>query len=675
MHWLYWILALIVSFAAGYWVYRADVKRAVPYPWLTAGLRALVILLTILLLLAPAITTHKNETQKPVIVLLQDESSSIARELDGDSISFRENVNTLIDKLSDDYKVIHQGFGSDIQTDSLFRYQQKETDISGALQKIEEALGNQNLGAVILASDGRYNQGANPLLQQFTFNAPVYTAGIGDTATQKDLRITNTYANKTVAARSRFEIKADVLATVCSGYNNSIQLLESGSVIANAPISISGDRFDKTVSFAISTDKPGLHHYVVYAPIAEGEENTTNNKRDVFVEVVEDKKQILLAAAAPHPDVNAIQEALKGIDAYQLTVKIGDAIPSSFNAYHVVIFHQLPATFQNLTSQDMRKAAWYILGAQTNPQTLNRIQQVASITNGNMMARNVFAAYNTSFSGFTLPQGIQAVLDKMPPLSVTANMVQPAANTTTLFNQKENPQLPLWFFQQGAAPTAMLLGEGLWRWRLYEYKNFGKHEVVDECIRQTIAFLAANTNDKPFRAVLPKYVWSDQEAITIDAYLLNANNEQINTPEAKFVVTDSLGLKHDFSFERSGNSYRINTGIWPAGSYNYVASTNYNGKTLASTGSFTVASVPLEMMETGADYNLLYGLAHKYNGSFIPAANITSLYDTITKNKNIKPLIQTNTETAPLVDWKWFFFLILLLAVAEWLLRKYWMAQ
>ncbi|RYE22543.1 MAG: VWA domain-containing protein [Sphingobacteriales bacterium] len=675
MHWLYWILALIVSFAAAYWVYRADVKRAVPYPWLTAGLRGLIIFLTALLLLAPAITVHRYETQKPVVVILQDESSSIARELHRDSSTFRKNVNELIDKLSDNYKVIHQGFGSEIQTDSLYTYQQRETDIAGALQKVEEAMGSQNLGAVILASDGRYNQGANPLLQQFAFKVPVYTAGIGDTATQKDLRIANTYANKTVAARSRFEIKADVLAKVCNGYSNSIQLLENGSVVANTPISISGDRFDKSVSFSISTDKPGLHHYIVNAPVAEGEENTANNRRDVFVEVVEDKKQILLAAAAPHPDVNAIQEALKGMDAYQLTVKIGDAVPASFSAYQVVILHQLPSTFQNLSSQDMRKPAWYILGTQTNPPTLNRVQQAAGITYGNLIARNVFPLYNTSFSGFTLPQGLQSVLDKMPPLSVTAANVQAAASTTALFNQKDNPQQPLWFFQQGNAPTAMLLGEGLWRWRMYEYKNFGKHDVVDECIRQTIAFLAANTNDKPFRAVLPKYVWSDQEAITIGAYLLNANNEQINTPEAKISITDSANRKRDFSFERSGNSYRINTGIWPGGTYNYTATTSYNGKTLTSTGSFTVALVPLEMMETGADYNLLYGLAHKYNGSFVPAANIVSLYDTIANNKNIKPIIQTNTETAPLVDWKWFFFVILLLAVAEWLLRKYWMAQ
>jgi hypothetical protein len=221
----------------------------------------------------------------------------------------------------------------------------------------------------------------------------------------------------------------------------------------------------------------------------------------------------------------------------------------------------------------------------------------------------------------------------------------------------------------------MLIGEGLWRWRLYEYKNFGNHNVIDECIRQTISFLSVNNNDKPFRVALPKYVWSDQESISLNAYLLNANNEQVNTSDVTLNIADSAGKKQNFSFERSGNAYRINIGVWAGGTYNYVASTSYNGKTYTATGSFVVESMPLELLESGADYPMMYSLAGKYNGSFVPAANIQSLYDSITKNVNIKPVIQSNTETVPLVDWKWFFFLILLFAVVEWLLRKYWMAQ
>jgi uncharacterized protein (DUF1684 family) len=269
---------------------------------------------------------------------------------------------------------------------------------------------------------------------------------------------------------------------------------------------------------------------------------------------------------------------------------------------------------------------------------------------------------------------LQAVMDKMPPLSVPSGSITARPDADVLFKQRDGEQTPLWVLQHSSISSAITCGEGLWRWRMYEYKNFNTHNTIDECIRQTVAFLAAN-NEKPFYISLPKYVWSDQETVTLNAYLLNATNQQLNTAVVQLVITDSSGKKQNFSFERNGNNYRLNTGIWPAGTYTFVAKTNYNGNTYTSQGSFVVESMPLEQMETGADYNLLYNLAKNYNGSFVPVANIESLADSIAKNTNIKPVIQTNVQSVPLIDWKWYFLLILLFAVTEWLLRKYWLAQ
>jgi hypothetical protein len=261
----------------------------------------------------------------------------------------------------------------------------------------------------------------------------------------------------------------------------------------------------------------------------------------------------------------------------------------------------------------------------------------------------------------------------MPPITVYGDGEQTTPGANPLFNQRSGEAL--WILQQSSLPAAVLLGEGIWRWRLHEYKNFNDHAVIDECIRQTVTFLAANSSERPFSVVLPKYVWSDQEAISLNAYLRNANNEQVSTPDVELAITDSAGRKQNFSFERSGNAYALNIGIWAGGTYTYSAKTTFNDKTYTANGSFVVESMPVELMESGADYPLLYGVAKKYNGGLVPAANIGSLYDSITHNDRVKPLIQTNSESVPLVDRKWYFFIILALAVAEWLLRKYWLAQ
>ncbi|HYD20853.1 MAG TPA: hypothetical protein VEB40_05200, partial [Flavipsychrobacter sp.] len=115
MQWFIWIIAIVLAAGAGYWVYRADVKRAVPMPWLTAALRGLVVLLSLLLLLAPVISITKNETQKPIVLFLQDNSRSVAEALGKDSATYRKNAEDLISKLSDKYRVVKWGFGNSIQ--------------------------------------------------------------------------------------------------------------------------------------------------------------------------------------------------------------------------------------------------------------------------------------------------------------------------------------------------------------------------------------------------------------------------------------------------------------------------------------------------------------------------------------------------------------------------------
>lgn len=677
MQWLFWIISVLLAAGAGYLVYRADKRRAVPYPWLTAMLRGLIILLTLFLLLAPAINIDKNETHKPVVLFLQDNSTSVAHALGKDSINYRRQATELVAKLSDKYRVITWAFGNKIQSDSAFQYHQEATDISAALSRAQEYYGLQNLGAVVLATDGRYNQGSNPLFQQVSLRSPVYTVGIGDSTLQKDLRLQQVYANRIVTANSQFEVRADIVATLCNGYNNSAQLSENGKILASAPLTISSDRYDRSVAFTVKAEQPGLHHYVINLPATEGEANTVNNRRDLFVEVVDEKKNILIVSASPHPDVNAIKEALSTQETYSITIATADKIPSDVNKYHVIILHQLPSVRMDIPAalRGLNKPVWYILGEQTNPALLNQHQQSVYLSTNSSGLRDAMPAYNTAFNIFTLPADVQAVADRLPPLGVQPGSIKMSPDATALFYMKNDKEQPLWILHQGAKPMAMLTGEGIWRWRLYEYRYFNQHQVVDECIRQTVSFLTANSNERPLQVTLPKYVWNDKEAITMNAYLLNTNNQQINAPEAQLIVADSAGNKQTYSFEKSGSAYRLNIGIRAGGRYTYTASTNYNGKAYTASGSFVVESMPLELMETGADYPLLHALAGKYNGSFVPASRIGTLYDSISANNNIKPVIVSNTETVPLVDWKWFFFLILALAITEWLLRKYWMAQ
>lgn len=668
---LLWILAAISTAAVAFFTYRADARRAIPMPWLSTLLRTLAVALVWMLLLAPSLSRSKTEIVKPMLILLQDESTSIPIALKADTGRYREQMLDVVERAKTKYRVVTLGFGSEIQNDSLFNFQEAATNISSALERADQLMVRDYPGAVLLATDGRYNQGANPLFLNLALQSPLYVLALGDSLPQKDIRIGNSYAPRTVRRGSQFEVRADFIAVGCDGYNGSVTLSENGNTLSTQQISASTQQYDRTVSFLVQAGQTGTHHYVLSATAASGERNLANNRKDVFVEVVEEKKNILLLGAAPHPDLGAIREALLGVEAYEITTRTDGQLPPDLQRYNAVILHNLPGADGSILAnlKSARKAVWYITGIGTNVQSIVDGPAVISPA-----AHEEMVQTNGSFSFFNLPPKLNAVTDRLPPLQMPGRILNTDPRSQTLFTEK-NTGSGAWLLKSGNPATAMLTGEGIWRWRLYEYRYFKTHENIDECIRQTMAFLTANANEKAFRVELPKYEWNDAEGVSMQAFLLNAANEPVNPVEVKLVILDSANTKREYNFERNGNAYRLQLGLLSGGNYKYTATTTFEGSSLSASGSFVVNTEPLEAMQTGADYPLLYSLSSKYNGQLFTDKNIAALADTLLNNEDVKPRIQQHKEEVPLIEWQWYFLLILVVVTIEWLLRKYWMAM
>lgn len=674
MLFLYFFIALIVSAAAAVLVYRADKKRGVPIPLVTALLRAMVIFLTLILIISPKIKKRNVEEQKPIVLLLQDNSSSIKKALGNNALTYQKKLLELQNKIAESYRLVSYNLDGPYPKDSVQGYTAGSTNLTKAISEATELYSQQNLSAIILASDGWYNEGNNPLYAEIPLNGALYSIAIGDTAIPQDIRIAKLYANKSTSLNSQWEVRADIVATRCNGVQQNVVLCNAeGNIVATAPISINSNQFDASVVFSVKANKVGLQQFSVRTPKIAQELNIANNTASIFVEVLEEKKKVLLLAAAAHPDIKAISDALKGLDQYELTIKMANELPNKLQEYAAIILHQIPSNSNTISAAIFKnKNLWLITGFQNNYFEVNQLQKAVSFGLG-IATRSVEPVFNTSFSSFSLPNNIAAISDILPPLSVSASDFNANANSQVLFNDKNGKAL--WAMLSGQHNSAVLCGEGLWRWRLYEYKNTKQHLVVDECIRQTLNFLTANNNAKPFRTELPKYIWNNPEHVSINAFLYNANNEQINKPEANLVVKDSNGRSMNFSFERNGNAYRLDLGALAPGTYNYVATTIYEGKNLSDQGKFMVSTTTLEDQENGCNYPLMYALAAKNKGACFNTQNMLSVYDSIARNQGIKPLLNEQIEQTDLIDWKWLFAIILFMVTAEWLLRKYWMAM
>jgi hypothetical protein len=670
---LYWILCFFIGLLPAYFVFRKDRKRTFPLKWLPALLRFCTFFFTAALLLAPAFPSKNNIEEKPVVLWLQDESSSIKDALKKDSTTFRNTSEKIWKAQNKQFNVIPLGFGNTLINKSFFKYAQTGTDISLAIQEGLRRYQSRNVTAIVLVSDGNYNMGSNPIYSLTNNPLPIYTIGLGDSSRPKDLSISYARANKTALLGNSFELSTNIQAEKLAGQSGAIKIIHHQKIIQQQNFTIHNNFYNNSFRFYLPTDQKGLQQYSISVTPLSGEQNIENNQKDIFINVLEKNISIFIAASAPHPDIAAIKEALSHNPEYKIRIEYGKSVPASISGQDLLITHDLPDHQGVKIPAHGNMPMWNIIGPHTDLNAFSKEQPLLKIQSGNGFD-NALPAFNPTFSLFALPEDIRAVTAQMPPLKAPSGKYQNTGGEI-LFRQQINQEgnhPPLWIIKNGKDPQSVLCGTGIWRWRLYSFKNFKQSETVDNLIRQTISLLTYQNNSHPFKITLPKYKFQDKEPILFHASLQDATGVLTNAPTATLIIKDSAGKERSFTFDKFGKSYALSAGILPSGNYTFSGKVFFNGKTLRDEGDFKVAATPLEQLKSYSDFALLYKLSQNTGGHFFTMSNMEELVKALDKNPDMKPVIRQETHYYHWIDLKWLFFFILIFATSEWVLRKYW---
>ena len=212
-----WFLLLCVLLGLGYafLLYYRDTtfRDQAPRLHLWLGLlRFLTVTLLSALLLSPLLKSLLTETKKPVVVLAQDQSESAAADLQGEALeTYKQNWQSLREGLAENYEVYELSFGDQVREGVDFSFTDKVTNLSELLKGVYDLYGGQNLGAVVVASDGIYNEGSNPAYADVAIAAPVYTVALGDTTPKKDLLVKRVFHNKIAYLGDKFTIQIPLM--------------------------------------------------------------------------------------------------------------------------------------------------------------------------------------------------------------------------------------------------------------------------------------------------------------------------------------------------------------------------------------------------------------------------------------------------------------------------------
>jgi len=686
-----WFIILCVLLGLGYALalyYRDRTfhEQSQRLNWVLGPIRFLTVTLLSLLLLAPLLRSLITESKKPVIVLAQDQSESVAAGMDeAERTAYRQAFGQLSSALSQNYDVQEYAFGEEVRPELDTAFNDKVTNISELLREVYDLYSNQNLGAIVLATDGIYNEGSNPIYLNTQLNAPIYTVALGDTTVKKDVVLKRVFHNKIAYLGDKFTIQVDVSAQNSAGSNTNLtvyRLRSNGSTeqLQRVPINIDRNDFFTTREIVLDANQSGVQRYRIVAGAVAGEVSTANNSKDIFIDVLDARQQILILANAPHPDLAALRQTITANKNYEVTLNFIDNIEVNIADYDFAILHQLPSRRNNAsgvlnTLNQQRIPRLFIAGMQTNFATLNRVQSAMDIQSDGRNTNDVQGKPASGFNNFTLSEDLINQLPTFPPLVAPFGEFAAAPDATVLLNQrigKVDTRFPLLVFgEESGVKTGVLAAEGLWKWRLFDYLQHQNHDIFNELIGKSVQFLSLKEDKRKFRVTPTKNIFDENEPVFFDGELYNDSYELINEPDPTIVITNSEGNEFDYTFNKTGRAYSLNAGIFPVGNYSFRAAVTHAGEQLTASGQFSVQPVQLELFETTANHNLLRLLSEQYGGEMVYPENVGQIASLIEEKETVKPVIYQTAKTRAVINLKWIFFLLLFLLTGEWFLRRY----
>jgi len=648
--------------------------------WFMAIFRMIAITIISFLLLNPLIKTTSRYSEKPVILFAQDNSMSIVT--GNDSTVYKqdyiENLNALFEQVESNYKIDKYTFGEKIDADFNIDYSDKQTNMSNLFDELSERYSHKNIGGLVVASDGIYNRGVNPVYSSNQFNFPVYTIALGDTNLQKDIILNKVNYNRIAYLGNEFPIEIIINGNKCKGLSAEVAVVKNDTIKYRKSVEFDSDNHFETLKLKLLATEPGLQKYKIRISTIDDEISIVNNSQDIYIDILEGRQKILILANSPHPDITALKEAILSNKNYEVDYFTIEKFDKTIQAYNLVILHGLPSmenTAQELLNniEKDKLPVLYILSKQTLLPLFNRLRSGLTLDGENMIYNEATPVANENFALFNLSESTIETSKQFPPLiSPYGNFkLQPSVNS--LFFQgigSIDTEEPLFLLNQTLdSKSGIIVGTGIWKWRLNNFARYGNHDAFDEIINKTLQYLSLKL-DKSFFRVFSKNDFFENENIEFDAEVYNESYELINDPEVTLTITDGEGKKYPYVFNKTSDAYFLSSGNLPPGNYSYLARVQLGDKLLNESGEFSIKTLNIENINTRADHNLLYKLAEDNGGEMIYPDQLQDLASLINNREDIKTITYTQKRYSELLNFPWILILILGLLSAEWFMRK-----
>ena len=659
---MYSIACLFLGISYAYFLYRKEVLlTAKKLKQLLFIIRTFFIALLAVLLLNPVVKSIHKTKHKPIVILAQDISESIPD-------SFALQILTQISKELTDFEVHEFSFSDKVNKGFSSDNSGLTTNYSNLFQDMNSRFANQNIAGLVLATDGLYNSGSNPLYDN-RINFPIYPIAQGDTLVKRDISIAKVLKNEIAFLGNTFPLEITLSAQQCKGEHIQVEVWNKGKKIHTEDRIISTDDEYQKVKINLLAENVGLQHYTISVSQLHNEENSRNNSYTAYVEVIDSRYKILLLTEKTHPDIGAYKSAITKNKNYAVEqVNVND-FNGSFEAYQLVVIFGIKENNPLLALLEKANVPLLVFDIQQN-SNLKLTSAFSFKSRGSL--EEVKAVKSESFSKFTFSPELLNLIQDAPPLQTPFGKYTLQIGSEVVIAQQVGMQVtpkPIILIDEAnGRKLAFITAEGFWKWKLYDYANARNNEAFDELFSKLTQYLVLQEDKSKFRIDYKKQ-FAENSSIYFEASLYNESYELINDKEISLVIQNEKGDEFDYEFSKSLERYNLNVGVLDLGKYTFLA--KVKGGKLIRKGSFDVRAIQLEQLYTVANHKLLFQLANISGGKLFYPNQLDKIITAIKKSKNNFISFSTKEKLKGMINIPLILLSLLVFISLEWFLRKY----
>jgi len=327
-------LLLFVAIPLLVWfLYRRTTRPLTPqWKALLVGVRSVILVLLLLMLLRPVISTWQVNPQETYLAVLIDDSESMQI---GDLSSGQTRIdavksalygnNGVLEPLGERYQVRTFGFNSRLNRvsgpDDL-QALGNASNLDLALRQLSEQLGGLPLSAVVLISDGADNAAEDPLVSARELGArqiPVFSVGVGQQQIPRDIAVTEVSAVSTILDNSVFSVQANIQHQGFVGSNVRVRVMDGETEVASRNLQLGADGSSRRVELEITPERREPILYELQVDELEGEIILQNNRYQFLVDNSERPPlNVLYVEGHPRNEFKFIRRAVEGDESLRL---------------------------------------------------------------------------------------------------------------------------------------------------------------------------------------------------------------------------------------------------------------------------------------------------------------------------------------------------------------------